>query len=44
MSGSIRRLLGPAKSRVYQAVEEANALLDMPLDEDFDKDEVVTET
>jgi len=26
---------------VYRAIEEANALLDTPLDEDFDKDEVV---
>jgi len=44
MSGPMQRLLGPVKPCVYQAIEEANALLDTPLDEDFDKDETVTET
>ena len=29
---------------MYRAIEEANTLLDMPLDEDFAKDKVVTET
>ena len=45
MSVPIRRLrLEPAKSRVYRAIEEANVLLDTPLNEDFDKNEMVTET
>jgi len=29
---------------VYQAIEEVNALLVTPLNEDLDKDEVITET
>ena len=45
MSGPIRKLIGPAKSRVQRAIEEANALLETELDvEDLDKEEMDVES
>ena len=45
MSGPIRKLIGPAKSRIQRAVEEAEALLDAVLEEDnLDGDEMKIET
>ena len=45
MSGPIRKLIGPAKSRVQRATEEANALLETDLDvEDLDKEEMDVES
>ena len=45
MSGPIRKLIGPAKSRVQRAIEEANALLETELNvEDLDKEEMDVES
>ena len=45
MLGPIRKLIGPAKSRVQRAIEEANALLETELDvEDLDKEEMDVES
>jgi len=45
MSGPIRRLIGPAKSRVLRVIEEANAFLEIGYEgEDLDKDEMDAES
>jgi len=45
MSGPIRKLIGPAKSRVQRIIEEAEALLDtVPDEKEFEEDEMRVET